>query len=291
MKRINLSKTNKILILVLLMLSTCFASFSQDGGSIEPATWKVSINKSNLKIGDEAEITFNAEIPGNVHMYSSDFNCKTGPNKAEFKFDKKSCSVIGGIVAIGSKVEQDDIFNCDTKIFFKHATFKQKIKITNVVKEIKCVVSYQECTNKDGACRNFDEELKIQVTICGNAIAEVKNVDKIENKDSSKIENKDTSKSITSTSKTAEIKTPESQELDSFWIIFLKGLAWGFIAIITPCVFPMIPMTVSFFLKRADNKAKARRDAITYGISIILIYASLMVKNGLERQLKHQHMY
>ncbi|MDD5571397.1 MAG: cytochrome c biogenesis protein CcdA [Bacteroidales bacterium] len=262
-----LNKAKRFSVIFLILITTSGFSFSQI--NIPPSKWNYSITPVKVKTGDTATISFNAVIPEGFHLYSSDFFCKIGPNPATFVFDKKGYSLVGKVKAIGSKKEYDDVFKCTVTSFYKKGLFKQKIKVTEPIKEIKCTITYQMCTNTDGACVNYDKNIKIPLTVLNNGNAKP-TADTIKT---------DIAKTSAAVDKSCcdKIKTTatDNEISGNLWIIFLEGILAGFLALITPCVFPMIPMTVSFFLKRTEKKIKAKRDAIIYGFSIIIIYVAL----------------
>ncbi|MGV3596755.1 MAG: protein-disulfide reductase DsbD family protein [Bacteroidota bacterium] len=265
-----------------------------------PATWSFSVSKSDVKVGDEVELIFKADIPQDWYMYSNEFKGE-GPIKAVFKFDKNATyKLVGGVKAINPVTKEDEFFG-EVKIFKKKAEFKQKVKILAANPAIKgTVVEYQICSDISGKCAQFFEEegdfgKLLKVSGGTNAVIEPvieeQPTQDTTPKDTTSTQVIDTAKTIAkdtsgyhSTSileggscetkkfvgESGIVETKKEDE-SLFWfaiVAFLSGLA----ALLTPCVFPMIPMTVTFFLKGSGSKAKGLRNAILYGVFIILIY-------------------
>jgi thiol:disulfide interchange protein len=178
----------------------------------------------------------------------------------------------------------DKVFEVDVMYFEKSVVFKQKIKL-NSDKEvvIKGKYEYQACTEEKcifPPATPFEFKLKGD---CGTkelssvATETVAPIDSLSTAviDSS-VSKKDTVKAtVVAASSNAGTDDESSIEGKVWWVIFLTGFVWGFAALFTPCVFPLIPMNVSFFLKRSQNKAKGKLNAILYALSIIIIFVSL----------------
>lgn len=272
---------------------------------IQPPTWTTSVSKTNVKVGDEVELIFKTNnIPGNWHVYSNDFTTE-GPLKAEFTYEpSKAFKLLTPMPKpVGQIKEYDDVWEGDVT-FFKHkAEFRHKIKILSANPVIKVNMFYQMC---DQQCVQFDHDyvFEIKTTGGGNTIVEpttpssenietsvntteTVNDDSIAKIDSTKEAN--TSVAVdtngyhsTSILEGGECKVKQfagedgivetKEEDDNLLLFFIVAFLSGLVALLTPCVFPMIPMTVTFFLKGSDSKAKGLRNAILYGVFIILIY-------------------
>jgi thiol:disulfide interchange protein DsbD len=160
----------------------------------------------------------------------------------------------------------------DEYYFEKKVTVTQKVKVTNPkVKNIKLNFEYQVCKE---ACINDNKDFTFEIP----EIKITENLDQpVSNVDSVKIDSATTEEVKVTPVATAETKKEEPKKEDQrgLWTIFFLAFLGGFAALLTPCVFPMIPMTVSFFTKQSKTKAEGKRNAIIYGISIILIYVVL----------------
>jgi thiol:disulfide interchange protein DsbD len=266
--------------------------------------WTFSTEKISK---NEIYLVFNVDIDEGWHMYSP-YNPPGGSLPLSISYDKsKNFELEGKIIEIPKhKVVYDDIFQKDEYFFENHATFKQKIKILSDKSfSIKGTIDGQLCMT-NGRCINFDEDFSFQVKGVSqkqkntkNTLVSKKKIDTAENKivknkklddsigrDTAKklvvqkinTANTDTNSMQVSLSPTG--KTPilvshknftsigHNRSLLWFFIIsFLLGLA----ALLTPCVFPMIPMTISFFIKGKDTK-RGKWNAVLYGLNIVAIY-------------------
>lgn len=232
----------------------------------------------------EAEIIFNATIDKGWHVYSTELG-DGGPISATFNIDKiEGVEIIGKLTPSGNEInEMDPIFGMKVRYFKDKATFTQKIKITDSNYSIKGYLEY-------GACN--DENCLPPTSVDFNFNGTGKNVapsSESNNETANETEN-NAGLSLTplkiGSAEKVDYWKPVINELNNFgehageesmsWIyIFLTGLVGGLLALFTPCVWPIIPMTVSFFLKRTKDKKKGIRDAWTYGASIVIIYLTL----------------
>ena len=225
---------------------------------INPVKWEPIIEKKSTS---EYVLTFKGNIETGWHVYSQ-FTPEDGPLPAEFLFhdSKNNYELIGKATESETKREFNEIFGVDEIFFSDKVVFTQLIKQTNPEKEtIQVELSYQVCKeNCISETKYFEFNLKT---------LEAKEIQAAD------IVNEKTTK--TDANSTIE-KQPESKKSDSsLYMIFFIAFLSGFAALLTPCVFPMIPMTVSFFTKQSKTKAKGIKNAIIYGISIILIYVFL----------------
>ena len=248
---------------------------------LEPAKWSYDVSSKEVKIGDEIELIFKAVIDADWYLYSSDFDPDLGPMLTEFEFvPDDSYELIGGIVPIDPKEKYDEIWEGNIRYFKGEGEFRQKIKILRNDLVIEGSYSYQVCSDIDGKCIPFDDqftfdgfkmlstdeqkvELTPQIKTESLQLDNKKHEDEAEEKVIIDAEN-DEKKGLL---KSRDTYSPYS--LLSFMIVaFLAGLA----ALFTPCVFPMIPMTVTFFTGKAKSKRQGIRNAFFYGFSIIFIY-------------------
>lgn len=244
----------------------------------------VKFNSELKRISEtEAEIVFNAVIDKGWHVYSTDLG-DGGPISATFNVDNISgAEVDGKLLPQGNEIEEmDPIFEMKVRFFESKATFVQKIKITDEKFSIKGYLEY-------GACNDENCLPPTSVDFEFSGTADVASVS-AGNDNKTVEDNAPSAIALTPLKIGASDKIdywkPVINELNSFgehageesmsWIyIFLTGLAGGLLALFTPCVWPIIPMTVSFFLKRTKDKKKGIRDAWTYGASIVVIYLTL----------------
>ena len=247
----------------------------------EPIKFKTEWKQNS---DSEAEIIFNATIDKGWHVYSTELE-EGGPISASFNIDQiQGAETIGKLTPVGNEInEMDPIFGMKVRYFKDKATFIQKIKITDKNYSIKGYLEYGAC-NDENCLPPTSVDFSFNGTSTSPATASESKEDITNNADSSS-EISMTPLKIASSEKTDYWK-PVINELNSFgehageesmsWIyIFLTGLVGGLLALFTPCVWPIIPMTVSFFLKRTKDKKKGIRDAWTYGASIVVIYLTL----------------
>ena len=268
----------------------------------DPVKFKTEFNTLS---DTEAEIVFTAAIDKGWHVYSTELG-DGGPISATFNVDKTSgIELLGKLKPVGKEVATfDKLFEMKVRYFENTAKFIQKVKLTGGAYEIEGYLEYGACD--DESCLPPTEvPFKFSgVAKTANAAAakaeqpEKKEVEKKE--EAAPVVSKDTvammelvpatttdaSTGIQPAVASCELWKPVISELqalgeehtqgDMSWIyIFVTGFLGGLLALFTPCVWPIIPMTVSFFLKRSKDKKKGIRDAWTYGASIVVIYVAL----------------
>jgi len=250
----------------------------------------------DLKNG-EAELIFKATIDAGWHVYSTGLG-DGGPISASFhKVKMDGAETVGKLQARGKEIKQfDKLFEMEVRYFEQAVTFVQKIKFTKPKYDIDCYIEYGAC-NDQSCLPPSEAQLKAagQATLPAEAsdakqASESNPSSDTDISNEASVANDSVSTSQTSpadTIATTDLWTPVISELQAFngdaaptesmawWLIFIEGLLGGFIALFTPCVWPIIPMTVSFFLKRNKEKSKAIREATTYGLSIVVIYVLL----------------
>lgn len=245
---------------------------------------------SQLKMlkGDEAEVVFSAKIDKGWHLYSTELG-SDGPISASFHANKMDgVKAVGKLTPKGREISQyDNMFGMKLRFFEGRATFVQKIKFTKPTYSIDCYLEYGACN--DEMCMP-PSQVSLVKKGKSPAVDESKDAtEEVPATDTAAVA-KDTT--ATDTAAVAPLSVEDSQNLwkpviselqaydkramdNSLMYIFLAGLVGGFIALLTPCVWPIIPMTVSFFLKRNKDRKKAIREAVTYGTSIVVIYVLL----------------
>ncbi len=247
-------------------------------------TWKITSDKKEVKVGDIITLTFTSLIEKDWYMYSSDFNVE-GPIPAEFNFTRnKTFELIGTIKPVGSKKHYEEIWGGEVSIFTNKAVFVQKVKILTANPDIKVALYFQECSEISGVCMPpYEQDYVVntvfkvdpktsttnEATIVTSQVADVKKETVKTSIDSNTL--------LTTTDKpsSSEILPSTAKEPESFLGFLLFALLGGLVAVATPCVFPMLPMTVSFFTKKSETRSQGVTRAFMFGISIIGIYASL----------------
>ena len=238
----------------------------QELGEIKnPLEWEGAIKKIT---DTEYELSLTGYIDDNWHVYSQytpeDLENGLGPIPLFMDFKKldKDYILDGPLEESETHREYSETWGFD-EIFFKEiAILKQKVKLSNpAVKVIKAILYYQVCID---VCLN--EEYYVVFDLTANKVEFIDNYDKWDaytSKEKIKVieDNKDD-----------DSNSPGSKGL---WTIFFIAFLSGFAALLTPCVFPMIPLTVSFFTKQSENRAAGIKNAIIYGIFIVVIYVLL----------------
>jgi thiol:disulfide interchange protein len=235
------------------------ATFSLQAQVLQPAKWSISASESKPAIDNEIVLEFRVIIDQDWYLYSTDFDPELGPNVTTFEFEPhESYSLVGEIQPVGAKKKYDEIFEGDYTYFVGEAIFQQKVKINSTDIIIVGTYDYQVCSDIDGKCISFNDSFDFS-PVFGTSIK------------TEAIEKKSPNEAVIEFSgnegflQSRDVNDPYS--LLTFMVVaFLAGLT----ALLTPCVFPMIPMTVTFFTRK--NGAGGKKMAIMYGFFIILIY-------------------
>lgn len=274
----------KSALLLLLSLLVATGIYAQD-----VVSWSFKlIDKGN----SEVELTAVAKISSGWHLYDITIP-DGGPNPTTLTIDQvKGATKVGGFKTIDSKLHKgfDDIFQMEIGYYENQATFVQRFKVTDKASfSLKGDIRAQACN--DSECtpplpNDFSFSAKDLPTTLTVASGDATNSDiAVESDSTNKVitDSLDQTASVSS----ADLWTPVIKELQeygaagstsdkSLLMIFIGGFLGGLVALLTPCVWPMIPMTVSFFLKRnKKSRSKAIKDAVVYGLAIIIIYVAL----------------
>ena len=246
---------------------------------------------------DTFDLIFTCSIDEGWHIYS--ITEDNGPIPTSFNVDKKEgVELVGGLKSkTQPQSHYEDVFDANVSYYEKSAEFTQTVKITEPVYSIEGYLEYGACNDQNclpptsvdfkyegKGVEKASEPAKVEPALLKEEDASVKkeNEAAVLVADSTVL-----SRSMEPSAELDNLWTPVIKELNSYgekndtsnkslWAIFGLGFLGGLIALFTPCVWPIIPMTVSFFLKRSKNdKKKGIRDAITYGLSIVVIYVSL----------------
>lgn len=266
-------------------LLVIFASFAGFGQVLEPARWNFSVSQPEVASGETVELVFSALIDKNWYLYSTDFPCEDGPIKTTFTFAAHpSYELVGGIRALNYIDKRDPIFECDVRIHKEKAEFRQKVRLVQANPQITGEFEYQVCSDVDGKCIpfasdfSFSKLLKVTATASSSSKPEpiapgetpTSAVDSIqlfaepEPAAISAVQGPVLDKSI--------LEGTSDLEDESFWGYLIFAFVLGLTSLITPCVFPMVPMTVTFFLRDNQSRAAGVRKALIFGLSIIVIY-------------------
>ena len=242
----------KFALVFILSSMITLSAFSQ---IVQPAKWKVEFSKKDVKVGETLEVLIKGDIEETWHVYSNDFDPDLGPIVATFNFEKNdSYELVGKVIPINAHKHYDKVWEGDVSYFEKKAEFRQTIKKLKAVLIVAGSFEYQACSDVNGSCVSGEEDFNISINANGASLAKAETDAKTE----------------------AKKPVPAESKKDSkigLWAIFIFAFIGGLAAIFTPCVFPMIPMTVSYFMHSGGgNKAKGRMNAFFYGFSIIAIY-------------------
>lgn len=278
----------RFLLTWLLMAILCLPVLAQMQDPVQFKTeWKAISD-------NEAEIVFTGTIERGWHVYSTDLE-EGGPTSATFNIDQiKGAELVGKLTPKGNELDMmDPVFGMQVRFFEGTAVFVQKIKLTGGDYNITGYLNYGACDDQ-----NCMPPTNVEFTFKGKAAGSAKQAaapasqETTEATQATETENANDTVQAAATTAPAQLDgttdywKPVVNELSNFgeqageeshsWIyIFFTGLLGGLLALFTPCVWPIIPMTVSFFLKRTKDKKKGIRDAWTYGASIVVIYVTL----------------
>lgn len=233
---------------LLVLFALLFSQMASDAQILEPVKWTFS----TIKDGDEAILSFKATIDEHWHLY--DMNLPDGgPVSTSFTFENEdSFEKIGEMKSSPEPIDiHDPTFDMQLRYFEKEVTFSQRIRIKDLnTKSIDGIVSFMAC-NDENCLPPSDVDFSFKLGSDDNA------------EESSVVVGATNDKDATSNPGQAD---------KSLWVFFILSFLAGLAAILTPCVFPMIPMTVSFFMHSGKSKSESRTHALFYGFSIVAIY-------------------
>ena len=236
-----LMKRRSIISGIVLFLLSAVPLFAQMGEPI--VKWSVSQGKTENGI---TEIIFSGTISSGWHTYGASH--KDSPVTVEFE-DVKGYSLEGGLYDLlkPEKFDGDDVF-------FDKIKVAQKIRVAEDASILKGMITSSSCTdNSCGAPEDWDFEIKLRKEADAAAAVPEK----------AKAETPEISQNVTE---------EEQRAGGSLWALILEAVLWGFAMLLTPCVFPMVPMTISFFMKGSSTPAAGRFKAFMYGLFIVLLY-------------------
>lgn len=220
----------------------------------QPVSWRGSVEKADENLYD---LTFVATMGPEWHIYDME-KYEGGPNPTTLELKLPEGVKAVGMPYIKSKVVKsyDNAFKMEVGVCSSPVVIVQRVEASSGG-EVISTIEWQAC--KDGQCLT-PEEKTIRLVLPGPAAGKIQG--------ESVVESASDEVSVTSADTAAE----NEEEGISLWSVILEAVAWGFVALLTPCVFPMVPMTVSFFLKNSGSKRRGRFMAMLYGISIVALY-------------------
>lgn len=241
----------------------------------DPVKWDTKVEKIN---DQEYDLVTTATIDQGWKLYSQTIP-PNGPVPTTFEYiNDGTFQLVGKTVETGSVVKHDAVFDMEIGFFYKNATFKQRIKILKPLSSIKAGVEFMVCD--DANCLPPDTVDLMFIFSENTGSTEANQTQSVDNSNAGIFSLEGDDK--TPNDKTVKEETQKVEENDNknvankgLWSIFFISFLSGFAALLTPCVFPMIPMTVSYFTKQSKSKIKGIRNAIFYGLSIIVIYVVL----------------
>lgn len=271
---------------IFLALFFLFSLATLHAQILDPVKWSTSVKKVS---DTEFDITATATIDENWHLYSQEVP-EDGPLPTVFTFEENTdFKSLGEVKESKGITEMDPVFDMVITFFANTATFTKRVELLNPAgTTIKGEVEYMVCddtrclppnyvdlvfnipgsagagvttTTTNDAAENAAESAE------STAVADIIPQTDILNTEAEKTEDAEASK--------AAVEQTKKQETKGLWTIFVVAFLFGFTALLTPCVFPMIPMTVSFFTKQSKSRAAGIKNAIIYGIAIIVIYVFL----------------
>ena len=267
----------KLFVLIFAFLSIGISAQVKD-----PVKFQLKINE--LK-NNEYEAVLTAHLEKNWHIYSKDIPEDSGI-PTEMRVSGKNIELIGKVTEVGKKEDEfSEAFGVRIVYYSNSVAFKQKFKLKNPAQPSNVIaeITYQTCDdrvclapntlefeqniagkNSESAEIPSQEAIKEESTAVSKSTNEIKSIE-----NSIKVESLDAKNPLTDCGFSAQ-----EESSDDFWI-FILGFIGGLLALLTPCVFPMIPLTVSFFTKGTDNKTKGKRDALLYGFFIFVIFVAL----------------
>lgn len=281
-------KPVKLLLNLIFSFLLVVPSFAQ---LISPPQWDIQFSNKNPQVGEEVELVFKARIPANWYIYSNDFDPDLGPLLTELMLEDSTGVERSAILkAIDPKTKYEEVWEGDVTYFDKEGEFRQSFIITAEAVKVAGHLFYQMCSDITGQCVNYEEDFTLQLTAqavgapteAGDEVAfnvvphgdsvglSDTKVEEAEERQSADIQEKQQASSpqVPSVAVEASAEKEKASMIGFMILAFLGGLA----ALLTPCVFPMIPMTVTFFTGRAKSRAQGIRNALIYGFSIIAIY-------------------
>lgn len=266
--------------LLLLSVLQAAAQFGLGGGHgqiLDPIAWKATVTDNDVA---SATIKITAVIDDGWHLYSLDLP-EDGPNATTIDFDLPQGVTLDGRLVPSKKPTEkyDEMFALNLSWWEHSVTFTQKVRIADEkTHTVGISVSFQGCDDQTCIAPKT-QQLEVEVGTGPEAVKEVvaDTVAAALPGESAPVEEEKPQADWWAPVTFSEADMPARTDVSGspWWLIFIWGFGGGLLALLTPCVWPMIPMTVSFFLKKSGSRGKSVRDAMIYGLSIIVIYLTL----------------
>ena len=292
---------------ILSAVSMLIMAFMVHAQMVDPVKFTSTLKTNNTA---EAEIVFSGTIDNGWHVYSTNLG-NDGPIEATFHVNKlEGAELVGPLTPRGKEIsEYDNMFGMKLRYFEKNVQFVQKVKFTKPQYNIDAYLEYGACNDemcmpptevsivksgkspavaadnskeKDAEKKAEEEAAKeetekaTETEEAGNTAAEADSVLTSQADSTVSAASSDSDLWASSVAELRALGNEDNMANRSWLYLLMMGFVGGLLAVAMPCIWPIIPMTVSFFLKRAkDDKQKGIRDAITYGLSIIVIYLTL----------------
>ena len=265
------SVISRVVVALAIPLVFHLSPFTLKAQQLDPVKWTYSVKETSAT---EAELVMTAKLDAGWHLYSQ-YTDPNGPLAIEFSFnDSPDYQRVGKVQEPKPHEEMDDIFQCVVKSFSGTVVFKQKIKrLSEKDFTVKGIVSYQLCN--DGSCiapEDHDISFKVPGAKVEEAVAAVEAA--VAEPEMEAAEEAATADTVAVIPENEPAPEPEKKG-QNLLVIFLLAVGGGILTMFTPCVFPMIPMTVNFFMHNSDDKRKNRRQAWMFGFSIVFLFAVL----------------
>jgi thiol:disulfide interchange protein len=239
-------------ILLLILSVGATLSFSQ-----EPITWKTEhFNLQNTEIGDTVELVFKATLNNGYYMYATDFSCEIGPVPVAISYSNKSLQAIDSLKSVGVHSKLDKDWDCQINVFEKEAELRQSFVI-KATENLEYSIQYQTC-KLDVNCIPGKLSGQIVFKPSAETIAQV-------------------SDSTTSSLDCTPLSSVDGGKKKGILLFVFAAFLAGILTVFMPCIFPLMPMTVSYFSKGTKSKQETIKKVLFYGLSIVLIYTALAI--------------
>ncbi|MDF1863537.1 MAG: protein-disulfide reductase DsbD family protein [Saprospiraceae bacterium] len=246
---------------------------SDNGGLLNPVKWSWESKKVNE---EEFDLVYTAKIQDGWYVYTQYIEGEDGPIPTSFNYLSDNFEAVGENEETSEHRKEgfDKMFEMNIVKYSKEVSFTQRVKAKDISKAIEGYLEYMTCD--DTRCLP-PKEVDFSFNLSGETVAEEVVISNNSNK---KFDTKGTPLDANFNHDLAKSdcgteEAPKEENDNNFWLIFLLGFGGGLVALLTPCVFPMIPLTVSFFTNSSKDRASGIRNALTYGASIIVIYVLL----------------
>ena len=239
----------------LKIMLTLLMSILAVGASAQATRTKWTTTANDLGEG-LYEINVTASIPEDLHIYALGNLGGYNPTTITIQPTKK-VEIIGEVTpSVEPHIYYDEVFKMEMGDYSGEVTFTQQVRTHKAGKELKVLIEWQECTDQTCQMGEVEQSVVLDGSVAGKAKKEKATVVPAEE---------------TVVVAPAEKETAPVTD-GNFWSIIIEAILWGFAALLTPCVFPMVPMTVSFFMKGSENKGLAKFKATMYGVFIVALY-------------------